>query len=310
VWPVPAIAMIPERHQVKRAGEAQYAIPEEFSGRSGGFRRWSMVDHTTPGAVHTGFGISELDPEGSIGSHVHSFEETVYLLEGSVQLVTAGATVELAAGDYGLIPLGVAHAWRNPAGGVARWADLFTPQPRPWMGSDTFFVPELTAGPPISVDPRDPRTRAFGHIAPENMDPARQNQEMLAVSASMRTALLVYSGITVKMMSDTDLGAQLSTMFMVQYEPRGVAGAHDHPLEETYLILDGEVDGVFDGVHYRLRPGDVAFAGVGVVHEFSNPTDTTVRWLETQSPAPPARHSYRFARDWRYLSDKLAKEEQ
>jgi len=31
-----------------------------------------------------------------------------------------------------------------------------------------------------------------------------------------------------------------------------------------------------------------------------------VRWLETQSPQPPSRHSYRFARDWEYLSDVLA----
>src|SRR3970040_2982122 len=114
----------------------------------------------------------------------------------------------------------------------------------------------------------------------------------------MRTALLVYSGITVKMMIDSEQGGDLSTTFMVQYEEGGFAGAHDHPLEETYLILDGEVDAVFDGAEYRLRPGDVAFAGVGAVHQFSNPTDTTVRWLETQSPAPPPRHSYRVALDW------------
>ena len=30
-----------------------------------------------------------------------------------------------------------------------------------------------------------------------------------------------------------------------------------------------------------------------------------VRWLETQSPQMPARHAYRFARDWNYLTDKL-----
>ena len=52
------------------------------------------------------------------------------------------------------------------------------------------------------------------------MEVDKQTQDMLAVSASMRTALLVYSGITVKMMVDADLGAQLLTMFMVQYEPR------------------------------------------------------------------------------------------
>ena len=138
------------------------------------------------------------------------------------------------------------------------------------------------------------------------MDPGRQGQELLAVSASMRTALLVYSGITVKMMIDSDLGAQLSTMFMVQYDAReGVAGGHDHPLEETYLILEGEVDATFDGESYHLVPGDVAWAGVGCVHAFANPADVPVRWLETQAPQPPARHSYRFERDWDYLRDTI-----
>jgi quercetin dioxygenase-like cupin family protein len=294
------------RHLILPASEARYETPALFAGHSSGLTRWSMIDHTTPGAVHTGFGVSRLDPGGRVEAHVHSFEESFFMLDGSVIVETPEATVELVPGDYGMIPVGVPHHWRNLSGSEASWADLFAPQPRPWFGDDTFFVAEGSDRRPIRVDPRDPRTRSFGHIDPGNMDPGRQTQDMLAVSASMRTALLVYSGITVKMMSDTDLGAQLSTMFMVQYEPRGLAGAHDHPLEETYLILDGEVDAVFDGAEYRLRPGDVAFAGVGAVHQFSNPTDTTVRWLETQSPAPPPRHSYRFARDWQYLTDRLA----
>jgi quercetin dioxygenase-like cupin family protein len=277
-----------------------------MADHSAGLHRWSMIDDSTPGAVHTGFGISELDPDGRVEDHVHSFEETFYVLEGSVVAETPEAAVELVPGDYGMVPTGVPHAWRNASAQPARWADLFTPQPRPWFGGDTYFVPPRPERETIRVDPRDPRTRSFGHIDPGNMDPGRQTQDMLAVSASMRTALLVYSGITVKMMSDTDLGAQLSTMFMVQYEPRGLAGAHDHPLEETYLILEGEVDARFDGVEYHLVPGDVAFAGVGAVHEFSNPTEGIVRWLETQSPAPPSRHSYRFARDWKYLTERLS----
>jgi mannose-6-phosphate isomerase-like protein (cupin superfamily) len=118
---------------------------------------------------------------------------------------------------------------------------------------------------------------------------------------SMRTARLVYSGITVKMMVDTDLGAQLQTTFMVQYEADGVAGAHDHPFEETYLILAGATDATFDGAPYRLEPGDIAWAGVGCVHSFRNAGHGPVRWLETQAPQPPARHSYRFAGEWDYL---------
>jgi quercetin dioxygenase-like cupin family protein len=289
-------------------------VPVEFAGHCRGFRRWSLVSEDD-GAVHTGFGISSLDPVGSVGWHVHSFEESVHVLEGEAVLETSEAAVLLRAGDYGLVPVGVPHAWRGSGESAARWADMAAPQPRGRFGGDTFFLREASseaegstasAGEPAPVDARDPRVRSFGHIEPLDLDVGAQTQDRLAVSASMRTALLVYSGITVKMMVDTDLGAQLSTMFMVQYEPSGVAGAHDHPFEETYLILSGEVDAVFDGERHRLIAGDAAWTGAGCVHAFTNPAEVPVRWLETQAPQPPPRHSYRFARDWEYLRDHLA----
>ena len=292
------------RYLVARAGEADPAVPGPFASRSAGFRRWAVVGEAA--AAHTGFGICDLEPGGRVDAHVHSFEESVFVLEGRLVLDTAEGSVALGPGDYGFVPVGVAHAARNPGPEPARWADMLAPQPRARFGDDTFFVAALAGAEPVPVDVRDPRTRRFGHIDPANMDPGRQTQDQLAVSASMRTALLVYSGITVKMMVDSDLGAQLQTMFMVQYEPGGVAGTHDHPLEETYLVLEGEVDASFDGRTYRLGPGDTAWAGVGCEHGFSNPADRPVRWLETQAPQPPARHSYRFTRDWDYLRDALA----
>lgn len=293
-------------HVVARAEDATWAVPVTYRDHSEGFRRWSIVGPDSD-AVHTGFGVCELAPGGVIEWHVHSFEESFHVLSGEVVCETDGGALTARAGDYGVVTVGTPHRWRNVSDAPVRWAEMQAPQPRS-EPTDTFFVP----GPPADeqpaglIDPRDPRTRWFGHIEPGNMDPGRQGQELLAQSASMRTALLVYSGITVKMMVDSDLGAQLSTMFMVQYEPDGVAGAHDHPLEETYLVIEGEVDATFDGTTYRLAAGDAAFAGVGCVHAFANPqADGIVRWLETQAPQPPARHSYRFARDWDYLSDTL-----
>ena len=167
------------------------------------------------------------------------------------------------------------------------------------------MVPELDLRTPLAVDVRDPRTRSYGHIDPVNMDPRAQTQDRLAVTASMRTALLLYSGVSVKMMVDSDLGAVLSSMFMVQYEPKGIAGPHDHPFEETYMILEGSVEASFDGTPYHMEAGDIAWAGAGCAHSFSNPANVPVRWLETQAPAPPGRHSYRFARDWDYLRAAL-----
>lgn len=298
-------ALATSRHVVRRDSEANYAVPQAFKGKSEGFRRWALVGEDTP-AVHTGFAMCTLEARGWVATHVHSYEESVYILEGEAELTTREGVFKLRVGDYALIPVGVPHSWRASPSAGARWAQMMAPQPRSRFGGDTFFVddpPQEREGQVIDV--RDPRTRSFGHIEPSNMDVSRQTQDQLAVSASMRTALLVYSGITVKMMLDSELGAQHSTMFMVQYERDGKAGAHDHPFEETYLILDGSVDATFDGEPYHMTAGDVAFAGVGCVHSFSNPANQPVRWLETQAPQPPARHSYRFARDWDYLQSRI-----
>jgi quercetin dioxygenase-like cupin family protein len=254
------------------------------------------------GAVHTGFGICELEPGGSLPGHVHSFEQSFFILEGEVVLTTPEGSFLLGPDDYGIVPVGVPHAWRNDGGVTARSADMLAPQPRRLYHGDTIQVDLAHAGRPVRPDLKDPRTRSFGHIAAASMSGPSPDE------VSMRTARLVYSGITVKMMVDTDLGAQLQTMFMVQYEADGVAGAHDHPFEETYLILTGATDATFDGQPYRLERGDIAWAGAGCVHSFRNAGREPVRWLETQAPQPPARHSYRFAGDWDHLREKREKE--
>ena len=294
------------RHVVRRARDAQFAVPGSAAG-SRGYSRWAVVGESDP-AVHTGFGICVLDAGGAVASRVQSFEECCYVLEGEVVLQTADGAWLLRPGDYALLPVGVAHSWRNEGTTNARWAQMRAPQPRERYGGDTLAVSELPRTAPVPVDVRDPRTRRFGHVDAAAMDVAGQRQDLLAVSASMRTALLVYSGITVKMMVDSDLGADLTTMFMVHYDPDGVAGPHDHPFEETYLFLEGRVEAMFDGEAYQLGPGDAAFAGVGCVHSFRNLGTGALRWLETQAPQPPGRHSYRFRRDWDYLSQLLGSE--
>ena len=287
-------------HLVRYAADAFLAPPGGWATEAAGYRRFAAVSDET-GAVHTGFGLCELDAGGGLPTHVHSFEESFYVVEGSGIVETSEGAFRVEPGDYGLLPVGVPHRWRNDGESTVRWAEMQGPAPRSRYDDDTLLVDPLPERAATSVDVRDPRTRRFGSITAAHMDAEKQSQDLLAVSASMRTALLVYSGITVKMMVDSDLGARLTTMFMVQYAPDGVAGSHDHPFEETYYFLEGLAEGVFDGERYELRPGDVAWAGVGCVHSFRNLGDGPLRWLETQSPQPPGRHSYRFARDWDYL---------
>ena len=290
-------------HLVVGSADADYVVPDELAGHCSGFTRWDAIDERSP-SVHMRFALCDLQPGGSVDWHVRSFEESFYVVDGEVVCDTDEGAFLLRPGDYGVVGVGARHAWRNVGPAPAVWAEMTAPQPRA-SARHTFAVAGRERGEPVRPDVRDPRTRSFGHVSPENMDVDKQTQDMLAVTASMRTALLVYGGINVKMMVDTDLGADLSTMFMVHYDPGGFTGPHDHPLEEAYMILEGEVDAVFEGHGYHMTVGDIAVAGVGCPHRFSNPADVPVRWLETQAPQPPARHSYRFARDWTYLADAL-----
>ena len=92
------------------------------------------------------------------------------------------------------------------------------------------------------------------------------------------------------MLVDKRLDAQLHTMFMVGYQPGAVAHPHDHPFEESYVMLQGEVDVVADGERYTLRPGDVFWTGVGLHPRVLRDPGGTVKWLETSAPGPPDRH--------------------
>lgn len=291
------------RHLVARKADAVYTVPDRFATSSSGFTRWTIVDAST--SVHQDFGVCRLEPGGVIETHIHSFEESFFVLDGEVICQTPEGAFRLADGDYGIIPIGAPHTWRNESSRPVEWAEMLAPQARLGSDGDTWRVDDLAAAETIPVDARDPRTRSFGNIRPENMEVGKQTQDLLAVTASMRTALLVYGGITVKMMVDSDLGANLLTMFMVSYDPHGFTGPHDHPFEETYFILEGQTKAIFDGDEYLLEPGDAAWSGVGGVHQFANATGGPLRWLETQAPQPPGRHSYRFGRDWMYLDEAL-----
>jgi mannose-6-phosphate isomerase-like protein (cupin superfamily) len=297
---------------VRPAGAVELVAPTTgWASSATGYRRGMAVsedDH----AVHTGFMISELDAGGELPWHVHSFEESFYVVAGTAVIDTAEGSYRVSDGGYGVLPIAMPHRWRNDGELSVRWAEMQAPAPRSAYQDDTFVVmrPEpvegrVSTGSAHIVDVRDPRNRYFGRITPSQMEATKQSQDLLEVTASMRTALLVYGGINVKMMVDSDLGAQLATMFMVHYDPDGATGPHDHPFEETYFFLEGQAEATFDGKPVVLGAGDIAWAGVGCPHSFRNLGGGPLRWLETQAPQPPRRYSYRFARDWDYLREVL-----
>lgn len=297
------------REPVARLERASLVTPDRYRPYSTGFTRQDLIDGRE-GSVHMGLAVCELGAGGWIGSHVHAFEESFYVLGGTTHLTMLGRTTELGANDCGLIPLGVPHRWSNEDGEPARLVEVTAPRARPDPAgvNDTVFLPIEVEGGPVAapLDFRDPRTRHFARLDADAMDLRRLSAAVPAdapvASSSMTTALLVFSGIAVKMLVDETTGARLHTMFMVEVQPGGGAQPHDHPFEEAYLLLEGEVEFEVDGLVRQLRAGDVCWAGVGAVHAARNRGPERVRWLETQAPAPPIEHAYRFRRDWAYLA--------
>ena len=158
----------PSRHVVRRAAEARFPGPLDWAPAAAGFRRWPAIDEVA-GAVHTGFGICELEPGGSLPAHVHSFEQSFFMVEGEAVLTTPEGAFPLGPDDYGLLPVGVPHAWRNDGHVTARWADMQAPQPRRRHHGDTMRVNPGHEPRPVRPDLKDPRTRSFGHIAATSM---------------------------------------------------------------------------------------------------------------------------------------------
>jgi len=285
--------------------------PAPATATSSGLARLRIVG-PDQGAVHTELAVVGLQTGGWLAPHVHSFEEALYVLSGELLLDLGGRVHRLVGGDFALIPTGLHHALGNTAAEPARLLSLNSPQRRdpssPWR--DTFFDPAQdlarmdadAARPPFG----DPTIRLVGHYdgTPPQLEALRVHDSARGrAPAGADTAILAYSGISVKMMVDRVFGADHVTMFTVDYELGGAAQAHDHPFEEAYVFLAGEVECEMDGQHYTFRPGDVAFAGVGSVHGFYNVGTERVRWIETQAPQPPARHSYRWVDAWKRLEE-------
>ncbi|MBD0328948.1 MAG: cupin domain-containing protein [Thermoleophilia bacterium] len=280
-------------------------LADALPGRSSGLATCRLVGGSL-GSTHMALTLTSL-ADGHVDTHLHSYETSFYVLEGEPILYLDGRGVELKPGACGVAPVGAPHAWR--ADGRALWVEMAAPRPRPG-GGDTFLLGPAPDAAPAPLDVRDPRNRNLFLLTEGEMDLDRLKRGATVsaptVSASMATAVLAYSGIAVKMLVDQRLDAQLHTMFMVDYQPGAVAHPHDHPFEESYYMLEGEVDVVADGDRYTLRPGDVFWTATGCVHAFYETRGGRVRWLETSAPGPPPRHSYRFDRDWDYLADRLA----
>jgi quercetin dioxygenase-like cupin family protein len=259
--------------------------PGVYAGHADGYARFPIVDRAA-GSVHQVVAVAELGPGGSLALHAHAYEEAIYVLDGSLVLTVAGRDESLAADDFAFLQAGVAHSLANQSDETVRWYELGAPQASEGF-EDTVF---LTEAPPAGTKADVPFHR--GHFDAVELPPPSDTLGLAGFGAAN------VGGASLKMLIDHEFGASQFNLFLVEYVPGGLIKEHDHPFEESFFFVSGEIEAVLDGTAYDLQAGDYCWSGAASMHAFTNRSDAPVRWIETQAPQPPSRHQARFRGGW------------
>lgn len=280
-------------HVFREIEESLFRPPAGYEGRAEGFRRADLI-HRAQGSLHMGFSIAELQPGGRVDPCVHAYEKGMFVTEGEVELYRDGELYRLGRHDYALVPTGSAHAVRNRGAAPARWVEKCAPQPKPageW--DDTLYLPPVEwPGAAMTPEAANPMRRMVGHFDPGQLPPPAR------VDAYMW-------GWSKRLLIDRVLGSAHFDLFIIEFAEGGQTSLHDHPFEEAYLVLEGEVTYVAEGKEYVLRPGTIAWSGVGAPHGFFLNRGTSARWLEVMTPQPPVRGGNRRLATWDDLRARL-----
>ena len=236
-------------YHVGKFDESKFVLPQNYEQHSNGYGCINFVDHAV-GSVHMRFGICQLQGGGSLEPCVHANEKGIYILQGEVDMMRGKEAFRLVADDYAVIPCGVSQVFRNTGNQAARWLEILAPQPKPpdqWQ--DMFFTGEIN-WPREMIRPEmgDPRKRLLGHF--------ERQRPMLAHGLGIQ-GLTVYHFIT------PEFGAHHFVMMRGEMALGGTCGLHDHPFEESYLVLSGEVEMEIEGKRYHLQAGRLRLDGSG-----------------------------------------------
>ena len=289
-----------DRYHAGKVSEVEAETPVAFlRGHSEGYTVRSLVDYRH-GSAHTVLSVHELAPGGRIDPHFHSSEEGIFVLEGEVVVAIDGVNHALVVNDFAISLSARRHAFRNVSDAPVRWLEMRAPLPvGPDRERDVYFDGGQAPESGTPVDARDPRSRYVGHFNEASLSPLGLGGPLT------RAGKPPLDGPYFRELVGRPSGAQHVRMFIIQFEPGGGVPLHDHPLEESYFVLEGEVEVVLGEETYPFQVGDFGWAGVATPHSFLNTGSDTVRWLETQSPQPTSEGSTRQLATWDTLRDEL-----
>lgn len=273
--------------------------PRTLSVDSEGFSAATLIDGRD-GSVHVELSLCELAPGGYIAGHLHPFEESFFILEGSADIGIGSAAYHLKANDFGFSAFATPHAWHNPSDKPVRWYRIRSPQPRLIGGTDgTYSVADYAiANTKRDINESDPTCLYVGHFDDSDM------------SAPGTLSMPGYHGTRVndvacRMMIDDVKGAVHHTNFMIQFTPRpsdGLSGtSHFHDFEEAYFLMAGEGEVTLEGQTFTAKAGDLVWEATGTMHGWVNHGTEPLRFIELQAPRPPFSNAIVFEEPWRSM---------
>ncbi len=281
-------------YTITRASDQRFRPVDGSSGAEAAI----LVGRET-GSVHMELALVRLPAGSSTPAQLHAFEESWFVLEGTGSASVGHVSYEVHEGSFGLTPVGTPESKTAGPSGMT-WLRMRAPQaqsadPREgslsagqWQGSPVLLTPDET----------DPRSRWAGQWSETDMGPRGPLSMPGYHGPNIKS-------IFIRMLVDELLGAHQHTLFMVEFGPRDpeaqFARAHYHPFEEGYHLLSGSAHGVLDGDDVDVAAGDTVWTGVGATHGFFTTSEEPLRWLEVQSPAPPAQNAFFFPHEWSTL---------
>lgn len=282
-----------EGYHAGNVADVAAVTPGAFAdGGSEGYTQQILIDHTH-GSVHTHLSLHALEPGGRIDPHLHSNEEAIFILEGEVLAALDGVEHLLKPSDFAVALTARPHAYRNVSSSVVRWLEMRSPLPlRNDLDGDVYMQPGEAPRQGTPIAPGDPRWHFVGHFHKQQLSP------LSGYGARAGDMVEPLEGPYHKWLVDRTVGSYHLNTFIIQFEPKGSAPLHDHPLEESYFILSGEVDVILGEETFHFKAGDFGWAGVNTPHSFVNRSDAPVRWLETQAPQLPTQGSRRSMAWW------------
>lgn len=118
--------------------------------------------------------------------------------------------------------------------------------------------------------------------------PPDDPKRVLIVSQPDRDQRLLHVGVVGDTYTLLVSGAQTEgqfCLFDMHIPPEGGPGPHRHDFEETFTVLEGEIEATFRGNKLTIRAGETISVPSNAPHQFHNSSSASARLLYLCSPA-------------------------